>query len=345
MEACPRRTRTVAVWLSTPFLLMAGACGGGSSADVEVHTPDGFEPSPAFLATVADRSSAEAHRFEGWMSFGSEPDTSDPPFAWGAQDGDEVSMEADMTLFFEAFGEPPPPEFRGTDMTMHLVRDATNVYLRVPMLAAMVSDVDASVEPAAEVLTLFDDWVYMDLTRLTDEEVRSIEDLIGEGTLTPAETLDLVANAEDARELDPLEVRGEPMAGIAAEVRFVDILAVQGADLDDAPFPFSDAARAAFEDLTWDIGVWVDSEGYIGRIDVAFDIEEIYRKAVEIDDDPAAAEALEQVGEFVEVTGGTEWIAIVELFDYGDPDISIEVPDDATDITDDVHLLAAAQGP
>jgi hypothetical protein len=349
MAVTPRTIRTLAALLSAPLLVLAAACGddgdslfsdaqrdGDASGETggTAQAPAGFEASPTYLRSVAETSSAEAYRFDMWMGFGTtDVDTSGPPFVTGEQDGLREYMSMDFGLWIAEMGaqvgETVPPEIAGIDMTVEVVVDATDFYLRMPFMAEMADEVPPFAGPEADLMVAFANWVYIDLARLNDVELEDLESLWGDQNVDPREFIDVLTGAQGARELEPIEVRGQMMHGIAAEVTNRDLLEADGVDIDEFVSLFPEEEDLL--DTTVDMGVWVDSDGYVGRLSWTLDITQM-----------VGVDGIEphDVAEMESVFGAASMTFVVDLYDYGDPGISIEIPADASDVTDDIGLLS-----
>lgn len=348
MAGTLRSIRTLAALLTAPLLLLGVACGddGGDpfgtarpDADVSGDTdstaeaPAGFEASPTYLRSVAEASSSEAYRFEMWMAFGADVDTSGPPIVIGEQDGLQSYGHADLGIWFEnmgaQIGETVPPEVRRLDLTMEIVADNTDIYMRMPFMAEIADEMSPLATREADLMAAFAGWVYIDGARLNDVELEDLESLWGDQNVDPREYLDVLAGVQGARELEPIEVRGEMMHGIAADVNNRDLLEAEGVDIDEFVSFFPEEEDLL--DTTVDMGVWVDSDGYVGRLGWTLDFTEM-----------VGVDGIEphDVAEMESVFGAASMTFVMDLYDYGDPGINIEIPDGATDITDDIGLLS-----
>jgi hypothetical protein len=142
--------------------------------------------------------------------------------------------------------------------------------------------------------------------------------------------LDVVAGAESVEELGTAEVQGEAMTGLAATVTAADISKAQGTNTR-ATEPPSRAESAALADLLADleykVEAWIDRAGYVRR--VVMD----------------QGEAMEQTFEETDTPGSNAltafmFILTLDLFDYGDESIQVEVPE----AVDTVDITAALRG-
>lgn len=122
--------------------------------------------------------------------------------------------------------------------------------------------------------------------------------------------MDVVTNATDVEELGYDGIRGVAVTGLAAEVRYGDLLAAHGS---------GPASIEAMNDITVPVEVWVDRDGLVRRVSVEFGRD-------------AMAEAL---GPEADLSSFPVNVAFtLDLFDYGDESIDVELPADAIDVTD-----------
>jgi hypothetical protein len=340
-----RKTVIAAIALATT----AGAgCATEADPDEALVLIGGESLDPAFVSSVAQRSLAESYRYESDISMrmgvAGESLEIEGTFMSGAHSGDRTSTMLDMGLMFDQLdtqvgGEPMPPVLADADLTMESIIDGSTLYIRAPMFGALrdMAGGDLPDDPAlgpAGALADLEDWGRVDLAALGDEVGMSeVGQAVGmDPSSDPAVLLELVAGADDVRPLGTDEVRGDQVTGLAAEISMRDMLEVQGVDpaemteqMEATAPPDADFIDDFMDDMLdteLPVEVWVDDAGYVRR--VAFDID--FREFIE---DAGLGDDLD-ADVFAAFSVGTT----TDYFDYGD-DITIDVPADAPDITDD----------
>jgi hypothetical protein len=303
---------------------LATACGDGER---RVTMLDGAEATPTYLAAAADRSTADAYRFEQAVDFaipGAEADA--VPLVSGEVDDGRTHVRMDLGAMFESMssmtaslGGELPPELLSGDLTMESLVDGTVVYLRAPMFATIAAmDPTARLGPFSQ---LGDGWGRFDVSAFDDLVPGDVtEALAGTDTADPDALVDLVRSAEEVEDLGRSERRGDEVAGLRAELTLRDLLVAQGADTS---MMLSDA----FTDVVVPIEVWIDAEGYV--------------REVEVDVDVAAVAS--SMGPDVPMEG-FNMTTTVELFDHGDPSIEVVPPAEAVDLTGELTRLLGVSG-
>lgn len=320
----------------------AGCASEADPADVAIGEVE-FAATPEFVAESAERSTGEPYRVEVdlrmQISIAGDSLDLDAPFMSGEQDGHLSRFVMDFGPLFEEIGEqaPPgegfPPGFTDGDLTMEMVADTSDMYLRAPMYEAL-SELGGAVPseqagPMAELAALGSNWGHVDLTELG--EVLPLSDVArsaGGQAADPRVYLDLVAGTDEVSELGESEVRGDTVHGLAAESTFGEMLEAEGMDADEFAETMGtlpDGGSDIFEamvDARMPIEVWIDDSGLVRRLDLEFDFSEIAESAGLTDD----TEALEAFSYGI----------TMDFFDYGDDGITIELPDeeDSVDITE-----------
>jgi hypothetical protein len=120
----------------------------------------------------------------------------------------------------------------------------------------------------------------------------------------------MVMESKDVEALGRDEIRGVPVNGLAAEVPFDDLMTAPGTDA---------GGIGAMKDTTVPVEVWVDRDGLIRRVSVEFGRGSM-------------AEALGPEAPLSSFPVDVDYT--VDLFDYGDESIVIELPAEAVDVTD-----------
>ncbi|HEX6236277.1 MAG TPA: hypothetical protein VFZ68_03735 [Acidimicrobiales bacterium] len=344
-----RRGRTAPriIAAGAAVLLLGSGCSQ-SAGDDPLATGTDSEATAGFLASAAERSSATVHRFEVEISMVMRDPASgaDIDFTgqvgYGEQQGDRMSMVMDMGSMMEEMvpqmGEPMPPEMAALDFTMEMVVDPETLYMRAPFLAQLSEMFEAEGMPA-DMMGPFgrmgDGWGRIDVAALGDSygmaDLQSA--LSGAQFGDPTVYLDLVAGADQVRELGDDEIRGVEVRGVAADVSVGEMLDQQGIDPEEYVSQFAGPGLPGAGEVldefftgTLPMAVWVDGDGYVRRLSVDMDLSELFSSL----DLPSAPPG------DLEMSFGTS----IDFFDYGDESISVEPPEDSVDVTDEfVQLL------
>lgn len=328
--------------------LLAAGCGDsddstpGSDTEPGLTTGAAFEATTQFLADVAEQSKSTSHRYEAAVSMSlSEGPVSlnleNVPIIEGQKHGDRTSLVMDLGAMMEAMGEELgeelPPEIAGIDMTIEMAADPDTLYVRAPMLAQLADATGGAVAstaelgPLAPLLEMGDQWGSVDISQMGDQfGLAAAQSALG-GTQVgdPSVYLDIVAGARDVHELGESDIRGVTTRGLSAEVSFADLVEKQGVDPEQyleqvtgsAPLGTGDAFEEFFSTTTLGMDVWVDDSGHVRRLSYEIDLAGLYELA-----GTANAPTEASVG------------FTIDWFDHGDDSISVELPDDAVDITD-----------
>jgi hypothetical protein len=343
------RGRTLAASAAlAAIVLAAAACGEGdlvgesAREDDDVVTGEvSFAATGRFLAEASQRSSAEPHRLELSMTMvgvAAGPDLDvEFPLATGEVDGAASAFHMDLRPMTEelaaadgaAAGIPDD-----VDMTMDIVSDGGPVmYMRTPLFATIAAEAPPEVDlgPITDLMEIDDRWGRLDTSAIDGASMAEVQQAVGTpGGADPRVLLDLVAGADDVQELGQDEVDGDGVNGLAAEVTITELLEAQGQD----PESYFDQMTGSFGGRTSDdvtaaaqeiyetpipLEVWVDGAGYVRRIAYEMDLAAIARAQ------GGGPQQLE------ELTAGY----IVELTDYGDESIEVELPaeEETIDIT------------
>ena len=325
--------------------LVAGACSATTTTvvagDRDSRAID-FEASPAFLAQTADRVEAfETFRFEMFMemtvsdpSFGSlDAGSRSVPVGSGEVSGDTVRVFMDfepmMRPIFEmaeSMGEALPAL---GSMEMTSISNPSDMYLNAPFFDTMLSlDGGSATEQDpmfAWMRAVATGWGRIDLSRLTDESAvfSQLNNLGGmQAGASGEQVLDMLRQVTDVTDGGASTVRGVSTRIARADTSLIDMFAALGMDMESAGV--AEAELRAFADLDVTIDAYVDAEGLVRRIEFFMDFA-------------AIAPEFSTGGEF------TVWQQ-VDYLDYGAP-LSIELPADAVDITDDFLALMELAGP
>lgn len=351
--AAPRAGRRAAWVVLAASAALPTSCAQEAGHDLTTG-PLTFEASSDFLADVAERSGTEAYRVEMSMAmegaFDGDRLDFDVPLVTGEVDGTSSSMVMDLGALFEelaatdpAAGDAMMDALGDADLTIEMVIDGEALYMRVPFFTAIAEvaraegATDADLGPLADLAELGDSWGRIDVSALGGVSMGDIADTAGAQAADPRAVLDLVAGADDPRELGSDVIRGVEVEGLAATVDLADAIESQGRDVDEfveqqVGGDLDDDQVEALVGMEVPIEVWVDADGFVRRTSYEMDLTRLMEAAL---DEPAPE-------------GTTMTIGItLDMFDYGDGSIDIEVPTESVDITDEFRDLAefgATQG-
>jgi hypothetical protein len=296
-----------------------GEGGGGGDAVVRVSA------TPEAVVEAVERSLAEPRRLELALTVaGGEPVT----VLRGSSDGERTETTADAGAVARAVADQAPDEVtQGADgATLDVVTDGTSHFLRSSAFADVLEPPSAregeqavswdapAVGPLVE---LEDRWGRVDIERFLHA---SPEDLpAGQVVADPHALLDAVATATSVDELGQGEVDGEPVAGLAVEVRLATMNA-SGADLL-MPGAVADWLLYAGAELVVPVEVWIDGRGHVRRLHYGPDVGAL----------------AESVGVNWASQRPADRLALaytLDLGDYGADDVEVAVPDGAVDVTE-----------
>jgi hypothetical protein len=320
-------------------LAIVGGTGCAREATLDLTAVDAdAELDANLLASAADRSDAEAYRFEmeatTWAAMGDDEDDSlaMTVSTTGATDGVRQMSMTELGGFFEGAPGGPPPGFGDHDLTIETVVDGTMLYIRAPFFAAIGEMMDATGVPPSQrgpydaLGGSADGWVRINQAVMGGAEAEDLTDMGGED---PQTLLDLLREAAEPRPLGNDEVRGVPVEGFGATATFEDLLVADGIDRDgleaELPPGVIDGPGGVDDmlDLEIPLEAWVDDDGLIRRFVMDLDFSAV-------------------LGTMPGDTAGQRASVRLELdfFDYGAEDIVIEVPTGAIDITEQMQDLA-----
>ena len=325
--------KKIGVLLSAPALVLGGAaCSDDATADVEAGQPAGFKATPEYLAAAVEDLEVGPHRFEMTMQLGVEADGDvrgpDTSRMTGAFDGERQYVRMDMGGLVGSSDD-------GGRMEQIVDIPGNALYVRGRYPAEMTEAMSSlgAAEYAEALGELGDRWGRADLTALADvlpENWRSQLSQIRLQNLDPSAFLDLVAGAESVEELGTAKVQGEPMTGLAATVTAADISKAQGTGASPTE-PTAQAESDALGDLLasveYKVQAWIDHDGHVRRL--VLDQGEAMEQILDKTDTPGS-----------DTLSAFTWILRLDLSDYGDESIEVEVPD----AVDTVDITAAVQG-
>lgn len=305
---------------------------------------DIVDATPAFLASAAERSADTSHRVEMFMSFSATTadETIDfesaSPLATGVQTGDRFHYAMNLREMFLAMvdqfgGEEMPHEFTTMDLSMEFAGDPTVLYLRAPFLAAMGTEPGAA--PLGPFAALGDGWGKVDLSALGDLVPGDLAQLFGGAqAFDPRMFLDLLRDSSDVEELGSATIRGEAVTGLSATVSLEDLLDAQQIDREAlGQLAESSGAVAEMSTIRFPIEVWVNGTGQVARIVVAMSSDSLSDAAQAAGEDGSGLEGF-----------GFNMTTAMDFFDYGHPDLAVEFPQDAVDLTEEFRSMLAAPG-
>jgi hypothetical protein len=319
VDATLRTMRVIIGVVAVVALVACGGDGGGERGSERDGEPAREVEAPAtaeFLAGAVEQSLAEPRRLELAMAVGDgEPVT----VLEGVTDGERTATTVDA----EALAEAGVPDADGA-ATLEVVIDGSAQYVRSSAFADVLEDPSAGSgdEPMdwnhralRPLVDLGDGWGRVDVDRFADADPASLP--AGQPIADPNAMLRAVALSERVRELGQDEVGGEPVAGLVAEVPY----AAMGPAADQVLGGQVNQGLGDAPDLVVPVEVYVDDRGRIRRLHV----------------EPDAAELAERAGVDWSGSGDTEPVTAaytLELGDYGADDLEVEVPADASDVTE-----------
>jgi hypothetical protein len=316
-------------------LLLAGAataCAQEAGGGLDARTggsPDGgstpFAATADYLASAVDNSQAQPYRFQMGMDMGVGPIQAEvPDLATGQRDGDRSSLRMDMGGLYEDMGVPG----LDGDLTMEMVTDGKHLFVRAPVFKTLAELPGAAgaTGPMGALADLGDRWGRVDIAALGDTSATSrLLNKAGVQNGDPTVMLDLVKQADDVHELGNGTSRGDAVQGLGATLTFEDMLEAQGLDVDDyfgsmssSLPPGADTIFDRMRDLELPVEVWVDGDDHVRRIELTIDMGDL-------------------LGEFADTEGVGDFAVTssMELYDYGDDSIHVDLPADAVDVTDE----------
>lgn len=323
-------------------LLLAGAataCAQEADGGLDART-DGtpgagggteFAATADYLASAVDSSQAEAYRFQAGIDMGLGPIQADAPdLMTGQRVDDRSSLTMDLGGLYDDMGIPG----LDGDLTMEMVSDGKQLFVRAPVFETL-SELPGvtGAGPMGSLADLGDKWGRVDLTALGDKVATSrLLSKAGVQNGDPTVLLDIVKQADDVEELGSDTSRGDTVQGLRAVLTFEEMLEAQGLDVDDyfgsmaSSLPAeADGLFDRMRDLELPVEVWVDGDDHVRRVELTVDMGEFLGEVADT----------EGMGDFA-VTSS------MELYDYGDDSIQVELPTDAVDVTDD--FLSGLEG-
>jgi hypothetical protein len=346
----PRRRTAAVVGLGTTAALVVGACAQeGSTADTVTGGELGeFAATTDYLSGVAQAAEEQSFRMAIDMTMrGSGP--GEPGFDVGGEmmtgevDGETSSMVLDMESMMS---EIAPGESFDGDLTMTMVTDGEVMYVQAPLFRTLAETAlsegatRSDLGPLAAIAELDEgEWGRVDLEGLTMAEVAQTTGAQGVSTDV---FLDMAADGEDVEDLGTAEIRGVETRGLGATSTYGDMILAQGITLDEFrdQFPAGvpgevseeefDTVIDAMLDLEIPLEVWVDDDDNVRRVTFALDMSEMMSGLADLDPSAAGVEMSIDMS--------------MDMFDYGDASIEIEVPTESTDITDEFLELMEGGG-
>jgi hypothetical protein len=301
-----RRGRAMALSMLAVVGVGATACAQEADpADFAVEDIE-YEATPAYLTASADRSQAQPYRMEMRQSLAGGDEVVVETGEW---DGERFHLRQDLAAQFG----PLLPADVDTDLTIETAGDDSTLYVRMPVLAALEDLTSGfAITPFGDLIDrLGTGWGRVDLAELADVMPGLGDAASPLGTHMPQLFVDAVANARDVEELGRDEIRGVAVDGLAAEVPFARLLGAQGT-----------ASGDVLNDITVPIEAWVDDSGLVRRVKFGIHRDDL-AGALGQENDPVTMPSFPVDVDYT-----------LDLFDYGDESIDVELPPDAIDVTD-----------
>jgi hypothetical protein len=299
-----RRGRALALCVLAAVAVGTAACAQEADpADVAVGDAE-FEATPAYLAAASERSQTQPYRTELRQSLAGGDEV---VVETGEQDGERFHVRQDLgPLLGELI-----PDAADADLSIETAGDGSTLYLRMPGFAAMRELTPGfAIVPFGDLIDeLGDDWGRVRLDELADLMPGLQDTRTAVGAHIPGLFVDVITKAQDVEELGELEIRGVAATGLAAEVPFEDLFGVQ----------YATSGAEVMNGITVPIEVWVDHDGLVRRVVFGFHRGDV-------------AEALGHEAGPSSFPVDVDYT--LDLFDYGDESIDVELPADAIDVTD-----------
>lgn len=349
-ERKPTRRTAVVAWLGTAAALVLGACAQeGSPPDAVTGGEVGeFAATTDYLSGVAQAAEEQSFRMAIDMTVRSSAPGEDG-FEFGGEmitgevDGETSSMVLDMG---QTMDNAAPGESIDGDLTMTIVTDGEVMYVQAPFFRTLAETAlsegatRSDLGPLAALADLDEgEWGRVELEGLTMAELAQTTGAQG---VSADVFLDMAADGEDVEDLGTEEVRGIETRGLGATSTYEDMIVAQGISLDEFRDQMATSVPAgineeefdtvidAMLDLEIPLEVWVDDDDNVRRVTFAIDMSEMMSGLADLD--PTAAG--------VEMSANMS----MEMFDYGDESIEIEVPTESTDVTDEFLELMEVGG-
>lgn len=332
-------TRRISIALLTIVSLFLVACGG-SSDEVSLDTDAISEA--GFLGAAVDRSTAEGFDFDMTLdvvlSIPGAPgiDADEVAFGSGSVDGQLSSFRMDMAAMTEAMGAPADTLGSG-DLSMEVITDgdAGVTYIRAPFFASLAGQPGIPTSGLGGLETLGDGWGRVDHSALGDAIPSELLGQMSGGAVGFEPMLELVRNAENAREIGSDEINGTTATGVAADITFDEMLGLSGMDLESlmgsfgAPSAEVDAIVSAMSELTIPITVWLDDDARVVRVEMVLDMAPMFERLGE------------QLGEEIPPGLKMSFGYTIDASNFGSPS-DITVPEESTDITESYRELLSS---
>ncbi len=292
----------------------------GPDAVASTIPPIDDPATPDALNEAGERSSQAPYRLEMFMEMSGLGLSIDgaAPLVTGEFANGSSHMVMDFGAMFASMADQLPPEMQGADMTMEMVTQGTDLYLRAPFFAAMAGEAGGAEGPLGAFAALGDDWGYIDGTAIPGLSAAQLSGQLGIGGADPSAFFDMLANVEGTEQIGTEDIRGVSTVGVRADVSLADLMAAQGTDTSQIP-----SAGVDLSTITMPIEVWIDKDGFVRRL------------AMEISPE-ALATAAESAAEDLDpnMLGGLDVSMTMEMFDYDATDIVIEAPTEFVDVTE-----------
>ncbi len=323
----PRPILRLAFAGATAALVVSACSGADDATDIRTTEPDvEVEATPAFLATVDDRTTADAFRYEMTMSMAADlgiiqlDAAPEEPIVTGAADteGDSTMIVDGRPLVDEVldhlsedFGGDAGAAFAGElptgDLTIEARTIGERVWVKAPMFAALAeAGPMVGGDPAIEALApLAEHWGVADLDGLSGDDggVGPMTRLRGMGSFgatqnaDPMQLMALLDEATEVTDLGRSSIDGVEVTQMRAEVDVPTVLHAAG----QGPVPGTEDAPT-LDGATAVVDAWVDDDGLLRRLAVEVSIPELTGTGG-LADSPMGAEA----------TMGF----VVDVFDHG----------------------------
>jgi hypothetical protein len=325
--------------LAVPALIVllaatAAACGDddasaslNSSGPGDEHRLE-YEPTSKYLGQAVEASTSQPFRYSLTLDLGSGDDTEDPIIS-GASDGEELLVQVDPRILTgDLIGlVVGSASGRGVDDGLEAVIGRDDVYARAPFLSTgddlpTLGAGDGSLGALLHTVAgLGDRWGHIDRAAVEEylpEAVRQLDPSKGVDADRVQEFLDQSGGVE---ELEPAEIDGDRVSVLGAHVSLDDMLAFLDLSADDLPLL---GMLGSVRSVEVPVEVSIDADNHVRRV-----LIDVNGDDLEGQDGSVADLARSLLGDMR--------IALsLDLTDYGDDTIAVDIPSDPVDITNEV---------
>jgi hypothetical protein len=299
------------------------------------------------LAQVVEQSTAQPYRFELTAAVDAAGIDVDEPIATGESDGERLHVQLDantvavnlVTGF--ATDRLNLPDLGDVDRSIETIVDSDALYLRSPVLAALGDEGTLDVAERAELppglldlaTEVGDGWGRADRSSFDDVLPTPLQALDPARGLDAGVIQDLLDDASDVDGRGTSEIAGEEMSGLVADVSVEDLVETLALDVGVVP-GLDGMLDGPPGSLEFPVELWIDADDHLRQLDLSISGDDVADRGGSWDD--LARRYL----------GDLSLGITLDLFDYGNDEIAVDVPTDPVDVSDDVvdSLVALVVG-